>query len=770
LTAKDSRRPGKNRHPPSQEAAGVPVGKSASSSGAFSLSEIDALAAKSRALRARRRTAKRHEQGLPDVVAKRQSSVRAPDFKSLGWNPGKGSSKTEALALDLGTSMLCLTRFFKDHTKIENIIQPTALIVQDSHAFRSLQPFSIEFGPAALRAWPADRVLRGTHGELLIDSQIGLVHFPADHALAGIAAKARDQFKKTDKQLVLTLPTFLPQLRRKAIRDKAARFRKGAFKGVPGAIAAAYFYLVSGFSNQEGEMARWARLVLEDVFILILDWGASGLEFGLVSHTKSAKQLTLRLSHAGTWPSLGGHRLTLNIFVLLKELLIEELLIAGPSEALVRRHLFDPKAGGVPRPIDYEDAFSRLKKWGPVLSAEEKLEHKRLKNILFPTAWRFEANQEPRGYSPYRRMAILHFKALWLAAERIKRLILNKPNNHRARGFIPWQVHELDSPFLQSLDVSFIEVPVLPFLDDVQEELGNFLMHIDKRLRSKGVRGLVNMAFCGMQAGSDLLKNVADGLSARLAPYSKRPSELKSVINRGAALLHRDWKKVRFDASAEILPFSVHMADCLGNIPIFEAGPLDEMQVYQRRLRVEDGFPRFEFFVYESVDGSHHGSWGCIDFSKPFEFTRQDRTIAVDPKYGFGNAIPLFRELRGDSGRGLKRCFDRTMGWTDGRISFRDYADCDNEVARSLARFLESELSGRFHSKVFLLEREFAPPPKRFDDIYQRYYLSYSQELMVVREWWDPGPGSTLIRKKQLYTCHGSKEANTILGVKWGYA
>jgi hypothetical protein len=122
----------------------------------------------------------------------------------------------------------------------------------------------------------------------------------------------------------------------------------------------------------------------------------------------------------------------------------------------------------------------------------------------------------------------------------------------------------------------------------------------------------------------------------------------------------------------------------------------------------------------------------------------------------------------GDEGKGLTKCFDRTTpGWTEGRISFRAYAPRGSDAARRLLHFLEYGLSGEFHRKVFLLEREFSKPPKRFDFIYQRYYLSRSQELLVVREWWAPKDGK-LLRNKTLHTCQGSTEANTILGLQWG--
>ena len=56
------------------------------------------------------------------------------------------------------------------------------------------------------------------------------------------------------------------------------------------------------------------------------------------------------------------------------------------------------------------------------------------------------------------------------------------------------------------------------------------------------------------------------------------------------------------------------------------------------------------------------------------------------------------------------------------------------DVARRFLHFLENGLQGEFYRKVFLLEKEFSKPPKRFDYIYQRYYLSRSQELLVFND------------------------------------
>ena len=57
-----------------------------------------------------------------------------------------------------------------------------------------------------------------------------------------------------------------------------------------------------------------------------------------------------------------------------------------------------------------------------------------------------------------------------------------------------------------------------------------------------------------------------------------------------------------------------------------------------------------------------------------------------------------------------------------------------------------------FRKRVFLLEREFDPPPPTYRYVYQRYYLSKSQELIVVREWWHPVAGK-LQRNKTLHIC-----------------
>ena len=369
---------------------------------------------------------------------------------------------------------------------------------------------------------------------------------------------------------------------------------------------------------------------------------------------------------------------------------------------------------------------------------------------------------------------------LWKVAERLKRLILSDPPKYHARGAVAWNLERLaDSPYCSELDFRSLEYPVSGFLERVQRSLDACLRHIDRRLHYRKITR-VHVGLTGMQAATplllDALEHRADSDESRslrdaaVCPSSSDPLELKSVVNRGASLLARDKRHVDFGPPSDVLPFNVQIADCLGNVPIFSAGPIDELAVFQRRLQVEGGFPQFEFYIYDSEDGTQSGAWGAIDFSKPFDFTERDRVFAVDPRYGFGAELPKLRDLKGDGGKELsQRFFDRsTRGHQDGHISMRSYAPRQSGEARRLLHFLEYGLSDEFHRKVYLLEREFQPPPKRFDYVYQRYYLSRSQELLVVREWWAPAEGGKLMRNKTLHTCQGTTEANAILGLEWG--
>ncbi len=711
---------------------------------------------------------------LPAVSSGRKK-IRT--FADLGWRCSVGddpAAGTRAVAVDLGAEGVCVTGFDGTFTKPKDLAQPTMVLVQDSHAFRTLEPFSLQFGVPAWERWPSERVLRGTHGALLLPSQIGLVEFPADHVLSALVAKVKDERKKDHRELVLTLPTFLPSGRSQSIRDQVASYRKGSFAGVPGAIAAAYYYLAPGLAKAEGELGQWSAAALGAGRVLVLDWGASGLQYGLVTAKPGAGEdgkTELRLALAGTWPSLGGHRLTLEIVLAMRDLLIERLLESGPSEDLVQRGLLQPGSDQVPRPFGYDEAFRRLEALGAPTNESEEREARQLEQLLFPTAWRFPAGEEPIGFAPYRRLAVLHFKALWQAAERLKRLILSDPDRYRKRKTIPWHVDRIDSPFVSDLDRSTIDFPVARFLDPLVANLSACVRHVARRLRARGVEGPLPVAVAGMQSGTALLDAALAELSgeaARPAPHSSDPLELKSVVNRGAALLFRDKKGLDFGPIPEVLPFSVQIADCLGNIEVFAPGPLDELSVFQRRIRVEEGFPQFEFLLYESEDGSQRGPWGCVEFERPFDFTERDRQVAVDPRYGFKSGLPTLRELKGDDGAGLTTCFDRGQkGWTDGTISFRAYAP-RSDAARRLLHFLEHGLKAEFHRKVFLLEREFKKPPMRHDYVYQRYYLSRSQELLVVREWWAPAEGGKLTRHKTLHTCQGTTEANAILSLAWG--
>jgi hypothetical protein len=725
-------------------------------------------------------------------------------FEDLGWRcaePKEGEAAVKAIAVDVGVEGLCVTSFEGSFNRTRDQAQPTMAMITDPHAFRTMERTSLEYGVPAWMRWPSERVMRGTDGAILIPSQIGLVSFPADHVLSAMLLKVRDERRKAPRELVLTLPTFLASDRDDTLRAAVAPWKKGAFRGVPAAIAGSYFYLAPALDRVDGddEIPRWAREALAQGRVLMLGWGASGLEYGLVtvrgatptggSTSASASAITteLRLLLAGTWPSLGGHRLTASILVDLKELLTDRILAAGPSDALLSRALLahgDKLDGRVPFPIGYEDAFRRLTRLAEAaadgeLAPHEEDERRRLRNVLFPTAWRFGKGEEPPGYAPYRRLAVANFKALWDEAEKIKRMIFSDPLKYRQRKTITWNLETFESPFASHLDDRAISYPVEPFLARVERGLQSCLQHIDRRLTARGIKPTVHVGLTGMQSCSPLLPDAlrahaatpaARALTgAKVCPTSSDPLEQKAVTNRGAALLNRDKRQVDFGPVPDVLPFSVQIADCLGNIDVFHAGPIDELAVFQRRFQVEGGLPQLEFFIFESEDGTQRGTWGAIDFNRPFELKERDRVFGVDPRYGFGGEVPRLSELRGDGGAELaQRCFDRGAGSADGLISFRSYAPRDSEKARQLLHFLEYGLTGEFHRKVYLLEREFAPPPRRVGPVYQRYYLSRSQELIVVREWWTPFEGDKVVRNKTLHTCQGTTTANSILGLEWG--
>lgn len=715
---------------------------------------------------------------------------RLQSFADLGWKVTDPQEPTslKVVAVDLGTEGTVVTGFEGSFNRPKDLALPTMVVVTDAHAFRSLERDSLELGLKAWEKWPSERVLRGTNGTLRVASQIGLVDFPADHVLSGLLKRIRDDRRKSPKELVLTLPFFLPSDRDEAIRAQVAPNKKGAFRGVPGPIAAAYFYVAPGLDSLASKEAlpAWSREALESGRMLLLDWGATGLQYALVTVRPGLEDVPteLRLVVAGTWPSLGGHRLTLSIVNDLKELLAEKIVAAGPSDGLLLRALIatgEKLHDRVPQPPGYEEAFRRLRLLGsgPLLSHEED-ERRRLRNIIFPTAWRFARGEEPAGYAPYRKLAVRHFKHLWDEAERIKRMAFSDPTKYRQRGSIPWNLEQLDSPFCSHLDEEQVAYPVERFLSRLERSLAQCLAHVDRRLSARMLRAPVHVAFSGMQACSPILPAAVEAHGARqdaralsrpsVAPVSSDPLEMRALVNRGASLLNRDKRRLDFGPAMDVLPFSIQIADCLGNIPIFSAGVIDELSVFQRRFRVEGGHPHLEFLIYESEDGTRRGSWGAVDFSKPFEFGERDRVFAVDPRYGFGGELPKLVDLKGDKGAELAaKYFDRgTANHQDGLINFRAYAPREGEEARRLLHFLEYGLQSEFHRKVYLLEREFAPPPRRFDFIYQRYYLSRAQELIVVREWWAPWEGDRLMRHKTLHTCQGTTTADAILGLEWG--
>ena len=73
------------------------------------------------------------------------------------------------------------------------------------------------------------------------------------------------------------------------------------------------------------------------------------------------------------------------------------------------------------------------------------------------------------------------------------------------------------------------------------------------------------------------------GMSAEIAPMADTPIELRSVANRGVALLRRDASKIRIAPTTDMLPFAIRICDAVGDIEIFRPGPMDELRLFQRR-------------------------------------------------------------------------------------------------------------------------------------------------------------------------------------------
>ncbi|HBP17677.1 MAG TPA: hypothetical protein DEA08_07785, partial [Planctomycetes bacterium] len=321
---------------------------------------------------------------LPNLK-RRKGNKRLSSFAELGWRcaeDDEATANTDTIAIDIGSEGTCTTWFDQDFRRARDKAHPTMVLVGDPHAFRTLEPFSLEVGLPALERWPNDRVLRGTHGSILLPSQIGLVEFPVDHVLAGLTNKLRHDLEREPRQVALTLPTFMASELADDIRAEAAPYRKGAFRGVPSAIASAWFYLAPAFAeaeSPEGDLCAWSKRALEAGRVLVLDWGASGLQYGLVTvrepgagRETEGNKTELRLALAGTWPSLGGHRLTLTIVRRIHRMLTDRILESGPSDDLIRRPLFEPRSGFVPRPVGYEEAFDRLRRIGTPMNEEER--------------------------------------------------------------------------------------------------------------------------------------------------------------------------------------------------------------------------------------------------------------------------------------------------------------------------------------------------------------------------------------------------------------
>src|SRR5262249_43933122 len=163
---------------------------------------------------------------------------------------------------------------------------------------------------------------------------IGLVEFPADHALAGLCLKMSEGAAKTETitEIAVALPSFLPLDRINWIRDAvAARSKLKLYpQAIQPYIAATYFYLYPALGRRVrakgAKMTEWADGTLREGKMLLLDWGASGLSFGLVEVAGKDGVTELRQLTAGTWPGLGGLRLTLSIFYDLKIQLTDAIL------------------------------------------------------------------------------------------------------------------------------------------------------------------------------------------------------------------------------------------------------------------------------------------------------------------------------------------------------------------------------------------------------------------------------------------------------------
>lgn len=752
---------------------------------------------------------------LPFVYpAPPEPPIRAKRFADLGWSGGPDEKAATYVALDVGLENLCGSTFERGHDEPTSVFMPTCIKAGDPHAFRTLERSSFETGTHALAFWPSDRVLRGYNGSLRLSSQIGLVDFPADHALAGLCAKVAEARNKDAQELVLTLPTFLPLDRVQRIRETVAQKTKLKLYGteIPSYCAAAYFYLYPSLGgprvrSKAAQLTEWSDPVLKEGRMLVWDWGASGLNYGLVDVSGKEGKTELRQMTAGSWPTLGGHRLTLQIFLDLKVQLTDLILQKGPADLRLRHDT--TRKGDVFRPPMYDQAFEPISK-ALCQRQPRSQEAMRLRNALFPTQWLFDDNDDPgEGYAPLRKVAIAHFKKLWQQAESIKKTILSEPEKY-ATQTVAWDLEALDSPFTAHLQGEVL-YDAKPFLRKLHGNLLKAFRYADETVfDSTRGRPVTRFAFMGMQGASRILSDTivqfASGgagqkpkafVKAHVAPCAEMPIELRSIANRGAALIRRDSDKVRIAPTTDMLPFAIRVCDAVGDIEIFRPGPVDELRLFQRRLHVDEGAPHYEFFAYESSDSAIQGSWGVIDFFRPEEFTAEDRKVRVDERFKFGKTgteLPAFRKWQKNTAY-IRKCFDRVPpAALDGKISLRHWIPHDEPDALRLMALVESELVNTFRKKVYLLEREFEPPPMRHDFVYQRYYLSRSQELIVVREWWAPPPGDRgrpvipgakkeapqpasadgpvssgkLVRHKTLHVFIGSAEAKNILGIDWG--
>ena len=148
----------------------------------LSIGDVDQLTERAREVRAER-LRRSPEAALPGgLEAWAEHGWRLPE----GWL--EAGRATALLALDLGEEATSVTAMSRAGDLLPTRLMPTAICVDDPHAFRSFRATATRRGLEALSAWPSRRVLLGTRGELALPLQLGLCRFPAEPELPETAA------------------------------------------------------------------------------------------------------------------------------------------------------------------------------------------------------------------------------------------------------------------------------------------------------------------------------------------------------------------------------------------------------------------------------------------------------------------------------------------------------------------------------------------------------------------------------------------------------